>query len=212
MLMRKDGEKTRQALLEAACAAFAEQGYDAATNAEICRRADANIAAINYHYGSKAGLYRAVWEYGLAEAERLYPLDGGLAPDALPEARLRAHVRALVCRKHDESRLGFWQRLHFLEMTHPSGLLGESMAEWRAMARRYTLSVLRELLGPSVPREQVELCEMSLISQCLFAGGGPLKRRGLALWQVNEENMEAVVDHIVRFSLAGIAAAREAAE
>ena len=211
MRVRKDGEKTRHNLLSAACEVFAETGYRAATNIEICRRAGANIAAINYHSGSKARLSHAVWEYGLQEAALLSPLDGGLGPDAAPEERLQATVRALVCRKQDRRRLGFWHRLIFMEMTNPSGLLDEAMDAWHAAARRHTLDVLRGLLGAEACREQLELCEMSLVSQCLFASGGPFKKRPAAPWQVNEGNLDAVVEHIVRFSLAGIAARRDAA-
>ena len=38
---------TRRRLLEAAGEVFAEHGFRAATVQEICRRADANIAAVN---------------------------------------------------------------------------------------------------------------------------------------------------------------------
>ena len=49
--------ETRRQLLEAAGAVFAEAGYRDATVREICRRAHANIAAINYHFGDKEKLY-----------------------------------------------------------------------------------------------------------------------------------------------------------
>src|SRR3954451_22724831 len=43
--------KTRQRLLEVAGEVFAEQGFKNATVREICKRAEANVAAINYHFG-----------------------------------------------------------------------------------------------------------------------------------------------------------------
>jgi TetR/AcrR family transcriptional regulator, regulator of cefoperazone and chloramphenicol sensitivity len=49
-------DETRLQLLEAAGEVFAEVGFRDATVREICRRADANIAAINYHFGDKENL------------------------------------------------------------------------------------------------------------------------------------------------------------
>jgi AcrR family transcriptional regulator len=50
-------EHTEQRLLEAAGQIFAEKGFRAATINEICTRAEANIAAVNYHFDSKERLY-----------------------------------------------------------------------------------------------------------------------------------------------------------
>ena len=47
---------TRQRVLEAAGEVFAERGFRAATVREICQRAKANLAAVNYHFGDKERL------------------------------------------------------------------------------------------------------------------------------------------------------------
>ena len=54
-------------LLGAALEVFAEQGFAAASTREICRRAEANSAAIHYHFGSKEALYREVIEAPLRQ-------------------------------------------------------------------------------------------------------------------------------------------------
>ena len=46
--MNKNSEKTRAHILQAAAEIFAEKGFRAATVRQICAKADANIAAINY--------------------------------------------------------------------------------------------------------------------------------------------------------------------
>src|SRR5215468_3936372 len=53
---------TRTELLEAAGHVFAEKGFDRATGKEICERAGANSAAINYYFGGMDGLHAAVLE------------------------------------------------------------------------------------------------------------------------------------------------------
>ena len=51
---------TRLQLIEAAGEVFAEMGFQNATVREICRRAGANVAAVNYHFQSKEALLDAV--------------------------------------------------------------------------------------------------------------------------------------------------------
>src|SRR5438552_12326711 len=54
-MVAKDVTQTR--LLEVAGQVFAEKGFDGATVREICQRADANIAAVNYYFRDKEKLY-----------------------------------------------------------------------------------------------------------------------------------------------------------
>jgi TetR/AcrR family transcriptional regulator, regulator of cefoperazone and chloramphenicol sensitivity len=53
------GDDTRRRLIEAAIEVFAETGFDGASTRELAARAKTNLAAIPYHFGGKAGLYRA---------------------------------------------------------------------------------------------------------------------------------------------------------
>src|SRR5215831_1144132 len=87
---------TRERLLEAAGQVFSEKGFRDATVREIVRRAGgANIAAVNYHFRDKEGLYAAVLEHFAHAAVAKYPAHGGLPPDATPAEQLHAFVRAL---------------------------------------------------------------------------------------------------------------------
>lgn len=52
--------KTAKQILDAAEALFAEQGFIETTMRQITREADVNLAAINYHFGSKQGLIQSV--------------------------------------------------------------------------------------------------------------------------------------------------------
>ena len=62
---------TRERLVEAAAGLFAERGYRGATLREIARRAGANLAAANYHFGSKQRLYLEVARAEFDHLERL---------------------------------------------------------------------------------------------------------------------------------------------
>src|SRR5258708_896775 len=57
---RRDAEATREALLAAATALFADRGYDGATVDAIAVRARVNKAMISYHFEGKHGLYTAI--------------------------------------------------------------------------------------------------------------------------------------------------------
>ena len=93
MRERSDGKATREAILEAAEAEFAERGYEAASTRGICTRAGVNVALVNRYFKSKENLYRIV-------AKRLFG-DLGAPMAALPGTvadgkSWRAAVRAWV--------------------------------------------------------------------------------------------------------------------
>ncbi|HWK69160.1 MAG TPA: TetR family transcriptional regulator [Rhizobiaceae bacterium] len=56
---------TRARILESAELEFAEHGFDGVSVRQIALRADVPVALINYHFGSKEGLYRAIFEMRL---------------------------------------------------------------------------------------------------------------------------------------------------
>ena len=67
--MANDAQKThetRERLLQTAVIAFGKKDYDGVAIRQIVEQADANIAAVSYHFGGKRGLYLATVEY-LAE-------------------------------------------------------------------------------------------------------------------------------------------------
>lgn len=57
---RRAAEPTRERILQAAAEIFAAQGFRHATVRAICRQAGANVAAVNYYFRGKLGLYKAV--------------------------------------------------------------------------------------------------------------------------------------------------------
>lgn len=57
------GADTRRRLIETAIEVFAAHGYEGTSTRLLAERAGVNLPAIQYHFGSKEGLYRAVVGY-----------------------------------------------------------------------------------------------------------------------------------------------------
>jgi AcrR family transcriptional regulator len=69
---QRDAERTRQRILDAALAEFADKGYAGARVRAIAERAGVNAQLISYYFGGKEGLYRELlhrWHQREAEIE-----------------------------------------------------------------------------------------------------------------------------------------------
>jgi AcrR family transcriptional regulator len=212
MAIRKDGIDTREKLLKTASEVFARQGYRNTTVAEICQRAGSNIAAVNYHFGSKDALYTAVWRNAFEEALRAYPPDGGLPPDAPAEQCLRALIHSNLHRLLDTGQLGYAGRILMREMSDPTEAIRNALRDTIQPLRERTRKIIKRLLGPRAGNREIGFCEMSVIHQCLAMGfrkgklpPGIIKGGG----RPTTELIDALVEHITCFSLAGIKAVRE---
>src|SRR6516162_5650356 len=86
----REAKATRDKIIKAASRAFAVNGYEGASIRAIVAEADVNQAAINYHFGSKEGLYRAVLQTAL---RALMKDDDGPQNNLPRETALRRFVR-----------------------------------------------------------------------------------------------------------------------
>src|ERR1035441_5647720 len=108
MMIRKKSEAKKEKLLAAAGDVFIEKGFRDATIAEICSRAEANISAVNYHFGSKEALYQEAWRHSFTESLKMYPLDGWGSETAPAEEQLRDQLTAMIRRIADENNKDFF--------------------------------------------------------------------------------------------------------
>ena len=80
---KRDPERTRARIIEAAAAEFGEKGYAATRTTDIAARAGVNKQLISYYFGGKEGLYKELatsWHSSAAEmASQDQPLDAVLA-------------------------------------------------------------------------------------------------------------------------------------
>lgn len=199
----------KEKLLAVASDVFMEKGFRDATTAEICRRAGANIAAVNYHFGSKEALYREAWRQSFAESILAHPQDGGIPPDAPAEQRLRGQITALMKRVADPENREFV--ISQMELINPTGLLEEVMRSALLPLHEKTLAVVRELLGPEAEEQQVVCCEICILSMCLH----PIliqritQRTKKSQAPLLIDDLDTFTDHIILFALTGIQVLRD---
>ncbi|HEX4512191.1 MAG TPA: TetR family transcriptional regulator, partial [Polyangiaceae bacterium] len=93
---RADGEATRARILDEATKLIAASGFAYTSNKEIAAKARVDLASLNYHFGSRGGLYEAV----LVEAHRklapIEELERIAAADVPAEEKLRALIDKLL--------------------------------------------------------------------------------------------------------------------
>lgn len=199
-------EETRLQLLEAAGEVFAEVGFRNATVREICRRAEANIAAINYHFGDKERLYTEVLRHSHAKTLERYPPLLGVAEKAAPETKLRAFIHSLLLRIFDAGPTSWHGQLMAREMVEPSAAL-DTLVEERLRPMSEQLSVIvGEILGLPPGDRRVRRCALSVVSQCVFYKHcRPVMER---LFpddpELNAGTIPELAEHIYQFSLAAM--------
>jgi len=154
------GSAAPDRLLEAALEVFAVRGYGKASTREICTRAGVNVAAIHYHFGDKASLYRKVFEKLDSDAAPPPELDdpGTSLENGLLiwYQRLMAFVLA-----RDEENHG--RLLVLREQMQPSGALAPDRT---GMLGRYHAQLVRFLsarLGIDRVDEDLQQLAFSLI-------------------------------------------------
>ncbi|MCM8595472.1 TetR/AcrR family transcriptional regulator [Accumulibacter sp.] len=152
---------TRERILDVAERLFMENGYEATSMRLITGAAEVNLAAVNYHFGSKEALLREVFRRRLEwlNRERLAALDrleqqaagGPLKPSQI----LEAFFGTLLRMGEDESLGGMtFLRLLGRTLTEPAEFIRTFFAgEYEQVIDRYKLALFRAL--PDVPRAEI---------------------------------------------------------
>ena len=155
--------KTRERLMLVASGEFAEKGWSDTTASVICEKAGANVAAINYYYGGKEGLYRAVWDHAVETA-----IDSARAKDLSNNTDrewLYNYVRLCVNSVFDAGDAGLLPRLIANEINDPSPISNDVLSEHLAPRVKDLEKRLRSMLGQGVSDFQVGFCILSIHSQ-----------------------------------------------
>lgn len=197
-------DDTKQRLLAAAGQIFADKGFEAASVREICQQAEANLAAVHYHFGDKRRLYvEAVRVAQCAQADEIPFPD---LPAELPAPdRLRVFIETMFRRMLDADRPRWHLQLMLRELAHPTEACEAIVTEYiRPMA-----DVLRSVLVDLVPAELSEMerwqVGFSIVGQVLFYYvHQPIIRLLIGPDAHRAMSVELLADHVTRFSLAAL--------
>jgi TetR/AcrR family transcriptional regulator, regulator of cefoperazone and chloramphenicol sensitivity len=195
-------DSTREKLLDVAGRVFAEHGYYAATVREICAQAGSNVAAVNYHFRDKLGLYTEVLKRSV-QASHVEDMRDALDQDAPPEQILRDVIRARlggVCRGDlADQKL----RIVLHELTQPTPAINRILREVSQPIYQRVLEVVGELIGLPAQDETTRLCAHSIMGQImLYALAGPLFGRLWPGFKMTPKRTERIAEHIAEFSMA----------
>src|SRR5271166_161612 len=139
----------RQRLLEAAGQEFAEKGFKAATVKAITDHAGANIAAVNYYFRDKEGLYVEAVKAACCGQSQEFPLPHW-SPGTPPEVKLVDFIRAEVRHMVEAHRQPWHRQLMMQELARPTPACAEMVRDVIRPRAEVIGGILSELL-PEVP-------------------------------------------------------------
>lgn len=198
--------ETRDRLLHCAARLFAERGFDQVSVRDICRAASANVAAVNYHFGGKQGLYQEVLETAIAAMQGTTTAAQAAGAGLPPEGQLRACVQVFLERMTGEHRESWIHQLMLREMADPTPALDLVVEHVVRPRMAYLAGIVGALLGCPPDDTRAMRCAHAVHAQCLALRDGPVASRLDARLKPTADTLPAMAEHITRFSLAGIAA------
>ncbi len=206
---------TKQSLLDAAEALIAERGVAGASLRAITTRAGTNLAAANYHFGSKKALARAVIARHLRpiNAERLRLLDAAEdeADDRGPdlESLVNIFVGPVVRFGREMPDRG----RHFAQicgraMTQPDPMLRESLlGELAEAIQRFTKAFARAL--PELSPEELLWRMQFMVGAMAHTIAGSQMIEAIHGDTLDTRDLDGIVERMVRFLCGGLAAPME---
>ncbi len=196
---------TRQRLVDAAATLFADRGFENVTVREICKESRANVAAVNYHFGDKAGLYRAVVMHAIRVMQEGNAQSQRAGAGQSPEDQIRSFVRVFVGRLTADSPSAWIYRLMAREMQHPTEALELVMTQVVQPRMEYLSNIAGAIMNLPAADPRVRRPVASLQAQCLLSA-----RKIPAALEKNlggsTRDLDAAVAHITDFSLGGMRA------
>lgn len=161
-------DATKLRLVEAAGEVFADKGFEAASIREICQRAEANIAAVNYHFGDKRQLYVAAVRHAqTCSTESMFP--PGVDITTIPATeQLELFIRTMLRQKLDPSQPRWHLELMLREMTRPTEACAQVVDDYIRPLADILATILHQLLPNMPPEQRAWEVGFSIVAQVLF--------------------------------------------
>lgn len=204
MARRSDDRETRQRLLQAAGKLFAERGFKNTSVRDICEEAGANVAAVNYHFRDKLGLYKEVIGMVAAAMDRTKQKAMDAGEGGTPEQRLRDYIRQTLRGVMGEEK-SWLVDLIGREMAEPTPALGLIVEQGIIPSGRRLAQLVSEVSGLKADDPRTQFCAGMVHAQCFFFGNGkPVMKYMNPSLEFTSEYIDEIAKHIAEFSLAGI--------
>jgi len=189
-------DSTRQRILDTAERLFADEGFHATTLRRITREAGVNLAAVNYHHGSKDALILAVFQRRLDElnSDRLARLEAVLSRRDPPwlEDVLEAFIYpALLLSTQSSGDGGRFMRLLMRAWAENATQLHGKIARQYSHVMRAFADAVSKALGtsPDNLRQQLDF----LIGALTYT-----------MAETHDDQVEPTARALIRFGCAGL--------
>lgn len=197
---------TKERILTAAEALFAQRGFEGASLRQLTAAAGVNLAAVNYHFGSKDNLVEEVFKRRLDQlnARRLAALKvvAGQPGTTLDDV-LAAFIRPALDLSHDGGGGLFMRVLARAFAEHDDSLRKFLSDNYGHVMRQFTSEFGRLL--PNLSKEEL-YWRIDLVTGALthaMSGFGIIQRKSDVSETTHREQTAA---HLIRFAAAGLRA------
>jgi len=163
---------TQKEILKAAVELFSEKGFDNTTVRDICKYADANIAAVNYYFKGKIGLGEAVIDYlfeNAFDAQQLFLKDQKICNAEEWHDALYDFVCNFICDRDKEEYRNFYRsQLIFRELNSPTKLFQKMFSKYMAPMQKQLIKYIKQGLPEDASEELVSMWFITIMSQCMM--------------------------------------------
>ncbi|AEG94824.1 CerR family C-terminal domain-containing protein [Ramlibacter tataouinensis] len=146
----------------AALKLFAEKGFAKTSTREIAQAAGANVAAIRYYFGDKAGLYRAAFVEPMGSPRDDIPLYD--QPQLPLRQSLEIFMRCFLEPMKQGELVQHCTRLHFREMLEPTSVWQEEIENGIRPAHAALARILCRHLGLAQADDEVHRLGFAIVA------------------------------------------------
>src|SRR5262245_1676350 len=204
--MTRPSEYTRQNIMKAAIALFAERGYDGTSIRAIVSKARVNQAAINYHFKGKEGLYFEVLKVAFEGYLRVDNFDPERLKDMPREEALRKFVHQQLRPLQARDQMSRYIRIFAWENVRPSKVLTNFVKTGAMPFLAIATELVRRFLPPGTSDQDAMCASISLMGQCsVFVRNRDQLAQAPFNLKIDEVFVARMTDFISELALKGLA-------